>query len=387
MNFKELIEKKNTLVDKVNEMFGKCETETRAFNEAEIAEFNKLTAEIKAIDETLKMSEVARSFEKSAQKQADKKETSAQDVYAKEYRAFGDYLRGNELQNRDATDVNFTKGDNGAIIPSSIANKIIETVENICPIYAKSTKYHVKGSLSFPVYDESTQKVQCAYQTEFTAMLSTSGKFTNVTLNGYLAGAMTKISRSLMNNAQFDVVAYAITKIAQAIARFLENELLNGTVSAGKMQGVMPNATQIVTADNATKITADDLISVQAKVPELYQANCEWYMSQEVMVVVRKLKDLEGRYVLQPDLTRGFGYMLLGKHVNVSDNLPKTLVSATKVIAYGDASGLYTNIHEDVEMQILREKFADEHVDAVVAWLEADSKVVEQQKFAVLQLA
>ena len=35
----------------------------------------------------------------------------------------------------------------------------------------------------------------------------------------------------------------------------------------------------------------------------------------------------------------------------------------------------------------LREKYADEHALGVVAWIEADSKIVEPQKFAVLQMA
>jgi hypothetical protein len=37
-------------------------------------------------------------------------------------------------------------------------------------------------------------------------------------------------------------------------------------------------------------------------------------------------------------------------------------------------------------VQVLREKYADEHVDGVIAWLEFDSKVENQQKLAKLSM-
>ncbi|UQT47490.1 hypothetical protein M5E87_21305 [Flavonifractor plautii] len=52
------------------------------------------------------------------------------------------------------------------------------------------------GNLTIPSYDESTQKITMAYATEFTALTSTSGKFTSISLSGFLAGALTKVSIS-----------------------------------------------------------------------------------------------------------------------------------------------------------------------------------------------
>ena len=75
-----------------------------------------------------------------------------------------------------------------------------------------STKFNVKGDLVFPVYDESTQKITAAYAEEFSALTSTAGKFTSVTLSGYLAGALSKVSRSLINNNDFDLVSFCYRK-------------------------------------------------------------------------------------------------------------------------------------------------------------------------------
>ena len=122
-------------------------------------------------------------------------------------------------------------GDNGAVIPKTIAQKIIKKVHDISPIYQLATRYNVKGDLTIPYYDESSSAITTAYATEFTDLESSSGKFLNIELKGYLAGALTKVSKSLLNNSNFDLISFVITAMAESIARFIEKELLKGTSS------------------------------------------------------------------------------------------------------------------------------------------------------------
>lgn len=56
MNLKKLIEKRNALVDKLNEIVKKAEDETRAMNDDENKEFDQATAEIRALDATIEKS-------------------------------------------------------------------------------------------------------------------------------------------------------------------------------------------------------------------------------------------------------------------------------------------------------------------------------------------
>lgn len=375
MNFKKLLEKRNELVEKINNLFVAAEKENRALAAEEKTTYDDAMAEIKSIDETVRMYEAAKGIK------GDVTNTNAQSDYEQERRALAEFVRSGKLTEIRAG-VNMTLGDNGAIIPTTIANKIIETVENICPIFDLSSKYNVKGSLTFPVYDETTDQVQCAYATEFKALDSHTGQFTTVSLGGYLVGALTKISRSLVTNGEFDVVSYIIGKISLAIARFLEKECLTGTGTSA-CQGVLVGATQKMTAAAATAITADELIDLQLKVPEQYQANACWIINTKTLGVLRKLKNNDGDYLLTDDLVKGFGFELLGKHVYISDKMPEIAASA-KAVVYGDMSGLFSNLRPGIELQMLNEKYADEHAVGVVAWYEVDTKVVEQQKVAVL---
>lgn len=276
------------------------------------------------------------------------------------------------------------KADNGAVIPQTIADKIIRKVYDICPILDRSTKYNVKGTLTVPYYDEKTTSINVGYQTEFQQITSSVGQFTSsITLTGFLAGALAKVSRSLINNAQFNIVDYVIDLMAEHIARFIEGELLNGT--DGKVAG-LSNLTNVVTADASNAITADEVILLHDSIKDRYQQNAFWIMSMQTRTALRLLKDNMGRYMLQDDISLPFGTSLLGKPVYVSDNMPE-IGAGNMAIVYGDFKGLATKFNENINIQVLRERYADEHADGIIGWFEFDAKVEDAQKIAKLVMA
>ncbi len=68
----------------------------------------------------------------------------------KEERAFIDYIVNGKER---ATSPGMSYGNNGAIVPTTIAKKIIEKVKELSSIYEKVEKFHTKGTLEIPVYD------------------------------------------------------------------------------------------------------------------------------------------------------------------------------------------------------------------------------------------
>ena len=298
-----------------------------------------------------------------------------------EARAFENYIRTGSLSG-GPQNANMTVGDNGAIIPSTVANKIVEMIFELSPLAKMASHYEIGGNLTIPVYDDTSDKISMAYADEFTALQSSTGKFSSVTLTGYLSGALAKISRSLINNNDFDLVPFVERKIAEVAAQWLEGQMLNGTAS--KIDGISKQ-TANVTAASATAVTADELIDLQESVPDRYQSNCIWIVSKKTRAAIRKLKDSDGNYLLNRDFTAPWNYTLLGRPVYVSDNMPD-MASGKRAIAYLDPTGVALKISENPMAQVLREKYADEHAVGVICWLEADSKVENKQKVAVLAM-
>lgn len=379
--FKKLMEQRAALQAELQKLIDTAQSEERAMNEDESNKFDELEGKIKAIDATIKAEERARSLSLNVNSNEHHEELRAEERAAAEEEVFGNYIRGIISENRAG--VNMTTGDNGAVIPTSIANKIIKKVYDICPIYQMADRYNVAGTLTIPSYDESTSAITMAYATEFEELESKSGKFASIELKGFLAGALTKVSKSLINNSSFDIVNFVVNQMAENIARWIEGECLNGT--SDKVDGIS-KATQVVTAAAATAITGDELIDLQEQVPDAYQTSCIWIMNKATRSAIRKLKNSDGDYLLQKDATARWGYKLFGADVYCSDNIDKMTASKTAVV-YGDMSGLAVKVSEDINIEVLREKYATQHAVGVVGWIEIDAKIENQQKIAVLKMA
>ena len=379
--FKKLMEQRAALQAEMQQLLDAAQNEERAMSEEETTKFDELEGKIKAIDATIQAEERARELSLNVHSNEHHEELRAEERAAAEEQAFADYIRGVVSEKR--ADVNMTTGDNGAVIPASIANKIIKKVYDICPIYQLADHYNVAGTLSIPYYDESTSAITMTYATEFAELEAKAGKFTSIELKGFLAGALTKVSKSLINNSAFDIVNFVVNQMAENIAKWIEGECLNGT--SDKVDGIS-KATQIVTAAAATAITGDELIDLQEQVPDAYQTSCIWIMNKATRSAIRKLKNSDGDYLLQKDITARWGYKLFGADVYCSDNMSKMVAGKTAVV-YGDMSGLAVKVSEDINIEVLREKYATQHAVGVVGWLEMDAKIENQQKIAVLKMA
>lgn len=380
---KKMRENREEKVKALENVLNAAKTENRAMTAEEQASFDAIEKEIADIDKTIEAEERAAKAKNTQETGDNGAEQETQEEL--EERAFVKYVLGAAagLEER-AGELNLTMANNGAIVPTSIANKIIKKVKDISPILSRATVYYMTGELKVPVYGASSgHDVKVAYSDDFTELTADAGKFTSVDLKGHLVGALTLIGRKLKTNAMFNVTDFIVNYMAEEIAAFLEGELLNGTTS--KMEGAL-STTNEKTAAAAAAITADELIDLQAKVKQAFQSDACWIMHPETFTAVKKLKDGQNRYLLQDDFTGEFPYRLLGKPVFVSDNMPK-IATGAKTVLYGDMSGLSVKIAEQLEIEVLREKYATQHAIGVVAWMEVDSKVTDSQRMAVLKMA
>ena len=381
MNYKGLVEKKNDLITRAEEILNDAETNKRELTDDEAQELAEIRDDVKKIKEALEIHDEIKEEKTELKEEAGdamKEEKDLRECKEEaDRRAFDAYIRGEVLNERVKE---LDKGSNGAIIPTTIANKIISKVYDICPILEKSTKYNVKGKLVIPYYDEVTTAITVDYATEFEDLTSNVGAFDKVELTGFLAGALTLISRSLINNQNFNLVDFVVDRMAYAIKRWIEKELLNGTYQ--KIEG-LSGVTKSVTAAATSAITADEVVRLHDSIKDDFQSGAIWIMSPATRTALRTLKSSTGYYLLNDDVSSPFGTTLLGKPVYVSDNM-EDMAAGKTAIYYGDMSGLATKFNEELNIEVLREKYATQHAIGVVGWLELDAKVEDAQKIAKL---
>jgi phage major capsid protein, HK97 family len=372
MDLKKMLEMRAQKLAALKALIEKAKAEERAMNQDEITSFEALETEIRELDKNIAALEKTRELTESAPQAPVEEEKRS--VEERDYEVFDALIRSEETRAGE-----LTKGDNGAVIPTTIANKIIEKVVEICPIFQDSDRYNVKGTLSIPYYDESTADITMEYADEFTDGESKTGKFKSINLTGFLGRAISDVSISLINDSSFDVVGFVVRRMAESIARFIEKELLKGTPN--KIDGLSKGVQELKTA--GANFTADEIIELQELIPDTYQANAYFIMSRKTRTAVRKLKDGQGNYLLNKDANSRWGYTLFGHDVYTSENMDDVKAGAT-VMYYGDYTGLATKISENINIKVLTEVKARQHAVEVLGFVELDAKVQNAQKIAKL---
>ena len=378
---KSLVEKKNDLIQRAEEVLATAKAEERELTDAEMAEIAEIRDNVRKIVKSMGLEDDIN--ELSMEEEGEKEEMSeeARSIEKQEEEEFLEILR-----NERASNLSPAANNGAALVPTTIAKRVVKRVFELSPILERATKFMVKGKISVPVYGEdSSNKISVAYASEFSDLSANVGTFSSVDLDGFLIGALSKIGKSLINRTDFDVVGFVVEEMAQAIRRFLDQELLDYQTSS-KIAGLKGGVTLYVTAAAQNAITADELVKLQDKVIDNYQENAIWIMNSATRTALRTLKDSSGHYLLNDDLSAPWGKTLLGKPVFCSEYMPDIAHSAVPIY-YGDMSGLAVKFAEEISVDVLRELYAAQHAIGVVGWCDVDGKVIDTQKIAKLVMA
>lgn len=385
---KKLYEKKNSLLNEMEDILNKAKEETRSFTEEEKSRVEEIKSEIRGLEQVIANEEELRSFDKSnitrATGNSEKTtEERQQEEVEKEERQFIDAVATGEIRN-------LTAGNNGGIIPVTIASDIIDTVKELCPLLDHADIYHVAGELRLPKFKATSSNadgvatpIAASYVNEFTELTESTAQFETINLTNQIIGVLVKMSKSLLNRANFDVRSFIVNKVAKTIVEFLEKEML--IANEGKIQGAI-NTTNEVVAANQDKLDTTDLVDLQMAIPSAYQKNCMWIMHKDILKALRKLKTADGQFILNADVTAPFGYTILGKPVYLSDSMPKNIAAGKNVMLYMDASGYAVKMTKSMEIQMLMEKYATQYAVGICAYVEIDAKIADENKIARLKM-
>lgn len=371
-NEKGLEEKRTDLMIEMNKIVQGAKAETRILTDQEETRFAEIKKEIKKIDTTLSAIEEEQRMQPKKINKDKKKEVSQEEL---EERAFENFLRDKQEELR-VGEIQLTQGNNGVIVPTSIAKRIIEEVRDIVPFLQLADVIPTNGKLSVPVYGEdSTNYINADYVDEGEDLTDNIGKFTSVDLTGYVIGALSLVSKKLVNNTDFDIVSFVVRKIAEALAEKLEKEFIIGTSS--KITGITSTTKTIETAA-ATAITYDELVSLKHSLKQRFRSKGVWIMNPTTYTAICKLKDGNGQPYFKED-----EYMILGNKVIESDSMLE-IAAGAKSIVFADLTGYTIKATKSVEVQVLIEKYATKYMIGVVGYGEYDGKITDKKKIAAL---
>ncbi len=246
---------------------------------------------------------------------------------SKEYRtAFMNYItRGAaipaEFRNENAQS---TTGEVGAVIPTTIINRIIEKLEVTGRIWSRITKTSYKGGVAVPV---SSVKPVASWVAERGTSDTQEKTVTSVTF------AYRKLICKVAISFEVSVVTLDIFEakiaenIAEAMIKKLEQAFISGTgATYNQPVGILtetPVSGQTIEIAESASVTYKDLAKAEGALPLAYDDGAVWNMTKSTfMNCFVGMVDNDGRPVIQSIIgTNGKPvYYLLGREVVLLDN-------------------------------------------------------------------
>lgn len=224
-----------------------------------------------------------------------------------------------------------TTTDHSIIIPTEMSNFILEKMTESSDVFAEATKIPaVKGKFNLVADDEEESLAVIVDEgKDFTDWKQMKFKSRPIDQNRYVAGYM--LTQQLLNDANYDLVSFCLTKLAKKHARKAENEIFNGAgtdtdLSKGfRGLAAYPGIGEITTAVKDV-ITIDELNTLYNTLHPNFLNSSKWYMNRDLYQKVAQLQDAEGHYYVQNGVVNGkLGSTLFGLPIVVSDKITKAV--------------------------------------------------------------
>lgn len=357
---------------------GELQTE-RAAIDAAIEKRNTLLATI-AAGEQVDGAEptVLRAFDKD-------KDDKGEDKYGTmAYRkAFMEYVtRGAAIPAEYRENQNTKTTDVGAVVPTTILDKIVSKMESVGGIYALVTKTAYKGGVSIP---KQTLKPVATWVAEGAG--SGKQKYTggNITFTYHKLRCAVSVSfeTDTMSIAAFETLL--VNNIVEAMVRALEKAIVAGT-GTGQPTGIITSTEYAEIVEVAAQ-DYDSLVRAEAAVPEAYETTAKWCMSKKTFMGYVGMTDKQG----QPIARVNYGVngkperYLLGREVVLTEHLPNfsTANANDKFAFIFDFANYDLNTNYAIGIKKYEDNDSDDQITKGI--MLADGKVVDGNGLVILK--
>lgn len=180
----------------------------------------------------------------------------------------------------------------------------------------------------------------------------------------------------LLEDSAFDLASYLGEALATRIARIQNDHFTTGT-GAAQPQGIITAAVAGKTAASATAIAADELYDLKHSVDPSYRVGATWMMHDNILLVIKKLKDGLGRYLWQAGLAHGAPDMLDGDPIVINQSMANVVATGNKTILYGQLKKYKIRDVSQIRIRRLVERFADNDQEGFMMFMRSDGNLLD----------
>lgn len=252
----------------------------------------------------------------------------------------------------------------GFTVPTELLTEIEKAMKAHGPMYDSDVARVITtsggGSLKLPTVDD-TAKSGGAH-TENTALTDDGGEdvvFAQKSLDAYAFDTeFVRWSWELEADSIFNMEALLGELLGERLGRIANKQLTIGSGTSAP-NGIVPASSLGVTAAAGTAITFDELIDLEHSIDPAYRKapGVGYMLNDQTFKAIRKLKDLEGRYIWQQgDVKGGAPGSLNGRPYHINQDMADIAVSA-KAVLFGDFKKYWVRKVGAPVIGVLRERF------------------------------
>lgn len=234
----------------------------------------------------------------------------------------------------------------GYLVPINVASGIIELLVEMSPLRSLASVESISSGDALEFLKEGSTAFSASWVGQRASRSeSTAGTFEKDRIPVHEMYANPFVSQTQIDDPQFNVEAYVAKKVAEQMGVLEATAFISGS-GVGRPHGLttaVTGGTDVETVEGGTSLTVetDDLLSLEAELPEPYARNASFLMKRATKFIVRKLKGGDGHYMWQPSLQIGTPPTFDGYPVHEAIDMPVATTSANKAIAFGDFRAAY----------------------------------------------
>ncbi len=280
------------------------------------------------------------------------------------------------------------------VAPEQMINKLIKAVDNIVYIRKKSTVYQLKKAVSLGAPSLDTDVDDADWTTELaTGSLDTALRFGKRNLYPHPFAKRIKMSNHLLRNSAIPVDTLVMQRLAYKVGVTEEKAFMTGT-GAQQPLGVftasdsgISTSRDVSTGNTTTSPTFDGLIEAKYTLKGQYWGRADWIFHRDVLKTLVKIKDGDGQYIWRDGVSSGEPDTLLGRPTSMSEYAPNTMTTGLYVGILGDFTNYWIADALDMQMQILKELYAETNQTGIILRKETDAMPVLEEAFVRVTLA
>ncbi len=278
-----------------------------------------------------------------------------------------DALRGLPMEEKALSTA--VSADGGFLVDPQTAAQITSVLRGASSIRAIASVVQVESTAYDVLVDQTDIGAGWADETTATSETGTP-LIDRITIPLHELSALPKASQRLLDDSAFDVEGWLAGRIADKFSRAESLSFISGdgidkptgflthtTVAEGSWSwGNLGYVATGAAGDFAAVDQADAIVDLVYALNAQYRANASFVMNSKTAGAVRKMKDVDGRFLWSDGLAAGEPARLMGYPVLIAEDMPD-IAAGAMAMAFGDFGAGYT-VAERPDLRILRDPFS-----------------------------